>query len=409
MHSGTTIFCLHCGHENPAHNHFCGMCGAELVRARSAESLGDAYGEGEPSAQAEPPIYQPAAEYPQPSFGHRYADDEAPSHWKLYLFAAMIAVAGFVIAYQWGKPNFDTSKILAVLQRPEKKSVPAGEEAAPAAAQTPPSQAGAVKPDAATGAGAPQANPGGGTANSQPAAGTDLSAPSQRATPGRAPDQNSAATLPIPEEKSREDAAKTAGNSGQARAGDAAERGLSEQDIPTGQVPPAPANQQPAPRSTKTNAAPAENTDAEENDDEEARVSPPPAVEPRSPSRPTRSAPAGARESAEPLPDRQQQAASDLLVDTAQNYLYGRGVPRDCDRALSYLRRAADTSARAKTQLGAMYATGQCVPQDRPTAYHWMALAFRSDPRNSYLEHDLQMLWSQMTADEKQRALRMTR
>jgi len=392
MHSGATIFCLRCGNENPAQNRFCGMCGGELVRPRSAESLGDAYGDADPTQPAAPPYYEPAREYPQPSFGYRYADEESHGHWKLYLFAAMVAIAGFIVAYQWGKPNFDTSKILAVLQRPEKKSPAAGEGAAQPAA----TEAGAAKPETPAGAppaSAPAASPG------QPSAGTAPENP--HITP---PDQNAA-----PSAGAGADNSKNAGEREAAPGTKGTERGLSEQDIPAGQT--GNGSQQPPAAAPTANAAPAEDTNSDETSGEEARVSPPPAAQPRrSASASRKTAPADEAGSAEPQPhDRQQVAANDLLVDTAQNYLYGRGVPRDCDRALSYLRRAADTSARAKTQLGAMYATGQCVPQDRPTAYHWMALAFRSDPRNSYLERDLQMLWSQMTADEKQRALRMTR
>ncbi len=390
MHSGTTIFCLRCGHENPASNRFCGMCGGELVRPRSAESMGESYGDGEPG-HAAPPHYEPA-EY-QPSFGYRYPEEEPHGHWKLYLFAAIVAIAGFVIAYQWGKPNFDTSRILTVLQRPEKKMP--DENAAPAAESASRPETSMPEGGGSAGATGTSANQTG--ANTAPGAATPQPSP---------PPQGATAARPSQAEDAN---AAPAGNA--ARAGNGAERGLSEQDIPPGQVPPAPdTTQQPTSRSTPANAAPAEEPSEDETPSEEARVSPPTAdKERRGVPANRKSVPDAEADSAPPaVPNRQQQAASDLLVDTAQNYLYGRGVPKDCDRALSYLRRAADASVRAKTQLGAMYATGQCVPQDRPTAYHWMALAYRADPRNSYLEHDLQMLWSQMTAEEKQRALRLT-
>lgn len=102
-------------------------------------------------------------------------------------------------------------------------------------------------------------------------------------------------------------------------------------------------------------------------------------------------------------------AQSAALVDNAQKYLYGNGVPQSCDRALSYLRQAVDNdSSRAKSILGGMYATGHCVPMDRAVAYKWLALALRQKPNDSYLSHDLEMLWNQMTPEQKQLAIRMT-
>jgi ribosomal protein L40E len=102
-------------------------------------------------------------------------------------------------------------------------------------------------------------------------------------------------------------------------------------------------------------------------------------------------------------------AQNAALLNNAQKYLYGQGVPQSCDRALNYLRQAVDNdSAKAKSTLGGMYATGHCVPLDRAVAYKWFALALRQSPNNSYLSHDLEMLWNQMTPAQKQLAIRMT-
>ncbi|HLK33038.1 MAG TPA: hypothetical protein VKT29_08105, partial [Terriglobales bacterium] len=106
---------------------------------------------------------------------------------------------------------------------------------------------------------------------------------------------------------------------------------------------------------------------------------------------------------------RSADAESAALLSNAQKYLYGDGVPQSCDRALGYLRQAVDNdSAKAKSTLGGLYATGHCAPLDRATAYRWFALALRQEPNNSYLSHDLEMLWNQMTPAEKQRAIHMT-
>ena len=112
---------------------------------------------------------------------------------------------------------------------------------------------------------------------------------------------------------------------------------------------------------------------------------------------------------AAPSPTASADAENAALLSNAQKYLYGNGVPKSCDRALSYLRQAADNdSAKAKSTLGGLYATGHCVPLDPAVAYKWFALALRQDPNNSYLSHDLEMLWNQMTPAQKQLAIRMT-
>jgi len=53
-----------------------------------------------------------------------------------------------------------------------------------------------------------------------------------------------------------------------------------------------------------------------------------------------------------------------------------------------------------------MYATGHCVSRDLPLAYRWFAMALQHDPGNTRLQSDLQVLWNQMTADERQIAMR---
>jgi TPR repeat protein len=51
-----------------------------------------------------------------------------------------------------------------------------------------------------------------------------------------------------------------------------------------------------------------------------------------------------------------------------------------------------------------MYATGHCVGRDLPTAYRWFARALHQEPQNSRISADLQVLWRQMTPQEKQLA-----
>jgi hypothetical protein len=90
-----------------------------------------------------------------------------------------------------------------------------------------------------------------------------------------------------------------------------------------------------------------------------------------------------------------------------RNYLYGTGgVAKNCQQALIYLRNAADLgNTHARSQLGALYATGHCVPLDRAQAYEWFTLAHSGRDAGIWVEHNRQMLWSQMSEDERRRAM----
>jgi cytoskeletal protein RodZ len=89
-------------------------------------------------------------------------------------------------------------------------------------------------------------------------------------------------------------------------------------------------------------------------------------------------------------------------------YLYGRGVPENCDQAVKSLKAAsAQQSAKARSAFGTMYATGHCVPRDLPTSYLWFAQALQLDPNNQILGKDLNAIWNQMTPPERQMATRM--
>ena len=88
-----------------------------------------------------------------------------------------------------------------------------------------------------------------------------------------------------------------------------------------------------------------------------------------------------------------------------ERYLYGTGLPQNCARAESSLgTAAAHGNSKAETVLGTMYATGHCVGRDLPAAYRWFARALHQDPQNSRISDDLQVLWRQMTPQEKQLA-----
>jgi TPR repeat protein len=97
----------------------------------------------------------------------------------------------------------------------------------------------------------------------------------------------------------------------------------------------------------------------------------------------------------------------DRLVAVGEKYLYGNGVAENCAVAQKNLRAAAQRSnAKAQSILGTMYATGHCVDRDLPMAYRWFAKALHQDPSNNRIQRDLEVLWRQMTADERQLAIR---
>jgi hypothetical protein len=122
--------------------------------------------------------------------------------------------------------------------------------------------------------------------------------------------------------------------------------------------------------------------------------------EPAKPNKAARSPKPKAAEAAVPVPSQ-----DDALVASAEKYLYGRGVPQNCDRALISLKAAADRSnTRARSLLGSMYATGHCVPRDLPNAYRWFALASRENADNMWVQRNLEMIWREMTPQERQLA-----
>ncbi len=110
---------------------------------------------------------------------------------------------------------------------------------------------------------------------------------------------------------------------------------------------------------------------------------------------------------AQASPEPVATASGDADFRKGEAYLYGRGVPENCDEAVKYLKAAsAESNAKARSAFGTMYATGHCVVRDLPTSYQWFAMALRLDPTNQILEKDLTAIWNQMTPPERQMAAR---
>jgi hypothetical protein len=108
-----------------------------------------------------------------------------------------------------------------------------------------------------------------------------------------------------------------------------------------------------------------------------------------------------------PAPEPPVPPGESLFIQ-GQRYLYGTGgVQANCDLAVKSLLAAASRShTRAQSTLGTMYSTGHCVTRDLPSAYKWFAKALHSEPSNTRLEEDLNVVWRQMTPGERQLATR---
>jgi hypothetical protein len=142
----------------------------------------------------------------------------------------------------------------------------------------------------------------------------------------------------------------------------------------------------------------------------------PAAAPPSDAGEPAAAAPSSARASVTPVrkpsavkpsPTIPVASPEDRLVDEGERYLYGRGVRPDCALAQRNLMIGArQSNPKAQTLLGAMYATGHCVSRDLPTAYRWFAKALHGDPANSRVQRDLEVLWKQMTPEERLLAMK---
>jgi hypothetical protein len=92
-------------------------------------------------------------------------------------------------------------------------------------------------------------------------------------------------------------------------------------------------------------------------------------------------------------------------VRLADMYIRGNGVPKSCEQALVLLRSAAaKENAPARNRLAALYANGNCVARDRVRAYQLMSSALAADPSSEWAKENRQVLWGQMTPQERSEA-----
>ena len=179
---------------------------------------------------------------------------------------------------------------------------------------------------------------------------------------------------------------------------------------PSTETPPAeasntPATTPPAPAATTETAPPAQ-TKADEPAQQPPAAATQPAAEKSEVAKVEKTPPVRTKAPA-PAPEPAVPPGESLFIQ-GQRYLYGSGgVQANCDLALKSLLAAASRShTRAQSTLGTMYSTGHCVTRDLPSAYKWFAKALHSDPSNTRLEEDLNVVWRQMTPGERQLATR---
>lgn len=418
--------CVSCGHENPDINRFCGMCGSILDRRRAA--AGDnvvpmparssdetargpevttpaaAREERKPAHLAEERSSSPAgparpqdegsfsifgvdtgaplrtSDVPQglhgpsflglgePSGGGDYLLDDEESHGgRKFLLVVVLLVVGGLAYLQYRADMPVTSIWAAIKSRATGQPVERTPAQEPVATGVQPAQPTSPKPDtnpqpdAGTNPPNPAANSQNPPANPNPAP-ADETKPATAQAPANPPDKNaagnSADNQAAPAAKTPQQAQAQKPARGKAQSADMmakAQRPQSDQDVPA---------------------------QDEEQASKPARVKPSPAAESR------------------------RDTGDDALVARAQSYLYGRGGARSCNMAMSLLKQAAGRgNAKAGSQLGAMYATGNCAPFDRAEAYRWFSKAAEADPRNSYLQRSRDMMWREMSPQERHKVL----
>ncbi len=287
-------------------------------------------------------------------------DDPPRGHGRLYLALFLLILSGGLLAWHWQRDGYPwryTPKA-AVSSVPVSPPSAAAPEATAAAAPSvvPVEQtANPAPPDAQSTPGEGAQTPGEATPAVQPSSDSSISdnpaAAGKPADQALKPDQNP--------------------GTGEAAAQASSPSSAAEGSEPEGAAPVSPATK--APKETRMAAA---------------------APIPKAPA-------------PKPSPTAPALTFEDRLVADGEKYLYGRGVPEDCARAQRNLQIGArGSNARAQTLLGAMYATGHCVGRDLPTAYRWFAKALHGDPANSRVQRDLEVLWKQMTPEERQLAMK---
>jgi hypothetical protein len=378
------VRCPRCGNQNSEGNRFCGMCGAPLIAPgqpasaattgphgeKGAEPAGERFSD-EPRLPSRPTPASPEPLVTGPSFlglnkpgdGQRSQDlhgrssrsvdylleddDEEPKGgWgKVVLVLIALVLAGGFGYLRWKQGGFDW--VLNV-----RKAAPAAQSSptapAPAATSNP------AASDSGTTNTGPAPNAEVGNSTTQPAA-NETTTTTTPASPSASP----ANTPPAPP------AASTVSQT------------------------PAPDNSAATTKAVTPAAEKSTDSSGDNSPGSESEETTKPAPAPKKLRKPTPATPVD-------------------TVAEAERYIYGRGVPQDCDRGMRLLKSGAQSDPKAMITMGVLYSSGTCAPRDLPTAYRWFAMALHKDPNNQALQDDLQQLWGQMTQPERQLAIKLS-
>jgi TPR repeat protein len=359
MLESMSVRCTECGYENRDPYRYCGRCGKPLQPLEPAAA---------PSESAPPTVGGPSflglTEEPKRNLDYLLEDEPHSHHGRMYVALALLVAAGLFIGWRWHREGY-----------------PWAERSA-----TPPAASDTTSPSP--------------TAPLGPSASESASSQARPAAP-----QNPGESHTIQEDEQKSNVAdKTKGEPKETQAATQQVQGAPQQTTP---APAASSSAATVPQSKTPELAQPEPTSNTENDDAalkpESRsaatgTSPEVADNPETPAAPAAKPPKSAAPSG---------TYEDKLAAEGEKYLYGDGVPENCARAQKKLTAAAKSSnVKAQSLLGTMYATGHCVSRDLPTAYRWFAKALHQDPSNARVQQDLEVLWRQMTPDERQAALR---
>jgi cell division protein FtsN len=342
------VRCPRCGYENKDQYRFCGMCGAVV---RSPETPAGAPKKDNASLPVSGPSFLGLAD-DSARDAEYLLEDEPRGHGRMYLALLLLVVSAGVLVWHWRREGFPWAEWIH--QRVTATSSPVNSTPSEPPVPSSPGESHTTSPE-----------------DEQPAA-----VPANKeVAPHSAPESQTASNaVAVPQNT----AAKPT-QQGQTDNADSVEPG-------------------------------AQQSSESASKQEEGAISQPAEV---APSAPAETAPAASRALAKPSkaevpPTAPTPSYADKLAADGEKYLYGNGVPQNCDRAQRDLQSAARRlNSKAQSLLGAMYATGHCVTRDLPTAYRWFAKALHQDPGNRRIERDLEVLWRQMTPDERQVALRM--
>jgi len=396
------VRCPRCGNENSEGNRFCGMCGASLIatapaaaapaasRAEKKPEPANERSSDEPRLPARPvPAAAPEPSITGPSFLglnkpdnqpkggrglHRGSvdylldddEEETKSGWgKIVLVLIALVLAGGFGYLHWRQGGFDwvlnSKKPAAAENSPDASAPPASNPT------TADSGANNAAPTAASGNSATQPAAG----NTAPTSTENSAAPTAAAP--------SASTNPAPA------STEPPANAAPAPAANTAQTPPSSSTSPT----PAPDKTAASAKAVTPAAEKSPEASSDDSDNSESDTTAKPTPAPKKLRKPTPATPI------------------DVSAE-AERYIYGRGVPQDCDRGLHLLKSASQYDPKAMVTMGVLYSSGTCAPRDLPTAYRWFAMALHKDPNNKALQDDLQQLWGQMTQPERQLAIKLS-